>query len=203
MARAIRAVREWFSHSPWRIAVALLVALAVLVAVRPLTRLAPLVLLLVLPWAAGGRTSALPSINPARWATAVAAVATLAAGSAVFQLTPDSSDNAWLIFVPVMWWSAVSSVGFIAATVMPSGWRRRFATGSLVVFLLFGGFALLFLVPEAINADEKDLLGNDFRGPVRSVLALSLAVFIAIPSWFLLVSAGGSRSPPQGEGGRR
>jgi hypothetical protein len=183
MKQGVRQTIDWVGASRWRVAAVVALAVVFLAGARTITSLLSLALLVGILWAGVRWGPSLLVAIPPRWATGVAAVATLLAGYAIVRIPPDSSDNAWLIVLPPIWWLGLSTLGFVVATLIPGRWHRGAAGAALVVFVIFGGLSLLFLVPSAINANEQDLLGNDFRGPVRIVTAVAVAVFAAIPIW--------------------
>lgn len=123
-----------------------------------------------------------------RWAVAFTGVSMLGAGLLILRVVipANASDNAWLaVLLPGMW-LMVMGVAALAVSVLPLRFRAPCLAGILFNVLVYGAGLTLAFALGAVFANERDLTGLEFRGPVRHafvVLAAAWAANIGLHVW--------------------
>jgi len=123
-----------------------------------------------------------------RWAVAFTGLSLLGAGLIILRVViPEkASDNAWLaVFLPGLW-LVVMGLAALPVSVLPLRFRAPCLAGVLFNVLVYGAGLTLALALGAVLANERDLSGLEFRGPVRQAFAVFAAAWganVGLHAW--------------------
>ena len=172
--------RQRFFDRPVALGAIALLALG-LVIVFPIGALAGTVLLAVAGASSRPFRRVFVAAAAPRWAVAFTGVSLGGAGLLILLaiIPADASDNAWLaVLLPGMW-LMVMGVAALPVSVLPLRFRVPCLAALLFNVLVQGAALTVALGLGAVLANERDLTGLDFRGPVRQAFAVFAAAWAA------------------------